>query len=330
MPGNHKLHELFLMGKDGVKRILEPKKRYIMTKQGALRELLGAGLNNNDDKAFDEQIGNKNSLVLSGDRGDLRQIETVIRNMSSIYSNAVMKDDIFHSNEGQPDGEQSWAENTVLSFDEPRVISYLGVKHNTVIEEDIVITLQGSNDNSTWEDIQTIMVLGRAAAPFENTKVLPSATTYQYLRWSKSGEILPDSVFIGHTSVLYDRFLGAAEGDRLSELIGESYDLSVFIDGGIPSGEELISFKAPQRLTLKANFQNCVAKVITPPNSASGITLLKNDTPIGVITLNTNGAVTASYPETVFEEGDRLMLKAGDIADPLLSDVALTLVMARG
>ncbi len=339
--GKHSLRDLFLMGRDGKKNVLDPNKRYIMSRQGDLIEVSASGDNVDDDGEFNQQVDNINSLVVSGDRGDLRHLETIIRNMSSVYSNAVLKEDVLHTDEANPTAEQAWGDRTSLNLGQPRILNFLRVElpdHYDTVTGELRINLKAGHDGTNWKHLGTETYIveesgGRHAK--ELLMVIEDTTPYSHVFWYATtpagvNDIPIAKVEVNHSPVLVDRFLGADEGNRINELVGESYDLSVFIEGGIPSSEQLLQFKVPQRLTLKANFEDCVGKCMTRPKSALGIEVYKGSTQLGILTINSNGAVTATYPETVFNVGERLVLKSTSIGDPQLSDVALTFVFTRG
>lgn len=335
MSGKHKLRELFLMGRDGLKKILEPSKRYIMSRQGDVIEVAQTGSSDESDTTFAAQVSNPNSLVVSGERGDLRQLETMIRNMTSIYSNAVMNSDLYHSTGGGEATEQTLSTSGALNLFGLRRLNYLTVVvlgHKGSDSDGFSIEIEGSLDNSTWEHVTTLEYT--ATAEREQTiftKVIETPTPYRFLRRKSAyASDIPMSLVINHSPPEVERFLSSDEGGRINELVGESYDLSVFVEGGMPPDGEIVTFKAPQRLTLKANFEDCVGKCIAPPRSAFGLEVYKNTSKIGIITLHPSGVPTATYPATVFNEGDRLTIKTSTIADSQLSDVALTLVFTRG
>ncbi|MCP4526726.1 MAG: hypothetical protein GY833_12590 [Aestuariibacter sp.] len=348
--GKHSLRDLFLMGRDGKKNVLDPNKRYIMSRQGDLIEVSASGDNVDDDGEFNQQVDNINSLVVSGDRGDLRHLETIIRNMSSVYSNAVLKEDVLHTDEANPTAEKYWYQPTAsgsnprfigyddTDFGQPRVINYLRIElpdHFESALDEYTFTLRAGHTGSSFSIRQSLTYRpadhgGRGAKELIMVVTDPTAYQYAYCKLEGTGNLPITKVAVSHSPVLVDRFLGADEGNRINELVGESYDLSVFIEGGIPSSEQLLQFKVPQRLTLKANFEDCVGKCMTRPKSALGIAVYKGSTQLGILTINSNGAVTATYPETVFNVGERLVLKSTSIGDPQLSDVALTFVFTRG
>lgn len=334
MSGKHKLRDLFLMGRDGNKQILEPKKRYVMTRTGGLLEVGASGSDAESDAAFDSKVENVNTLLVSGDRGDLRQIETIIRNMTSIYSNAVLRDDIFHTAEANPSTDVSWDGVGSIDLAEPRMVNYVLVSipdHLATSSDTLTIRLSGSNNDANWTQLGEVVYTASDRTAEDVLEPIVLTEGYQYLKWSLAQPSdIPHTVTVGHSPILHQRFLASDDGGRIGELIGETYDLSVFVDGGMPSNDEILTFKAPQRLTLKANFEGCQGKCMTLPKSAFGLSVFKNTNQFGTITLNANGAVTATYSETVFNEGDSFVIKADTIADPQISDVALTLVFTRG
>tara|TARA_B100000700_G_scaffold311500_2_gene393644 strand:+ start:111657 stop:112676 length:1020 start_codon:yes stop_codon:yes gene_type:complete len=339
------------MGRDGKKNVLDPNKRYIMSRQGDLIEVSASGDNVDDDGEFNQQVDNINSLVVSGDRGDLRHLETIIRNMSSVYSNAVLKEDVLHTDEANPTAEKYWYPhprdsgkntdnigNDDSDFGQPRVINYLRIElpdHFESASDEYTFTLRAGHTGSSFPIVESLTYRpaehgGRGAKELVMVVTDPTPYQYAYCKIDEGGYLPITKVAVSHSPVLVDRFLGADEGNRINELVGESYDLSVFIEGGIPSSERLLQFRVPQRLTLKANFEDCVGKCMTRPKSALGIEVYKGSIQLGILTINSNGAVTATYPETVFNVGERLVLKSTSIGDPQLSDVALTFVFKRG
>lgn len=335
MSGKHKLRDLFLIGRDGLKKVLEPSKRYIMSRQGDVIEVGKAGSSEGSDTTFNAQIDNINTLLASGERGDLRQLETIIRNMTSMYSNAAMHSDLYHASQGAESKSFTMFADQGVNLFETLQLHYLTVvipDHKGNASPDVSIEIEGSLDNKIWEPITSFTYTATAdrdATVFNKT--ISGAKPYRFLRWSRGYASDIPVGLTAHCSPPYvKRFLSSDEGSRINELVAESYDLSVFIEGGMPSDDEVVTFKVPQRLTLKANFEDCVGKCVSPPKSAFGLEVYKNTSKIGIITLHPSGVPTATYPETVFNEGDNFTIKANTIADAHLSDVALTLVFTRG
>lgn len=271
---------------------------------------------------------NANTLLILGDRGDLRQLETIQRNISALFSNAATSDDTFFKIASPVIVSPSIPQATVQDLKVPTELTAViisGVLDPSV--KTIGLLLDASDDGISFERVgEPLYTPSVDGATFESTLSVPRA--YRYYKWGRMGTP-PIDVKFKYGYQVVPKFLGRDESARLSELIAETYDLSIWNEGGVYNDEVLVTFSAPQKLSLPAGIAGSVGKALSNPSAAFGMDMLHNGSKFGVMTLNKSGALTASNAAKVFNKGDRFSLKTGVIGDALLKDLALTLVFKR-
>jgi hypothetical protein len=188
------------------------------------------------------------------------------------------------------------------------------------------LRVHGSHDGVSWDiiDFEERVTVGGV---FEMTN--PSNVDYRY--YKKGGGTpswIRDPVFLFKDRKI-PKFLGRDEAARLSELIAETYDVSIWNEGGLFNDDALITFVAPQKISLPVGLVGSVIKALTNPSALYAMDMQHNGSTFGVLTINTSGVMTSSNSLKVFNKGDRFTLTTRAIGDASLKDLAMTLVFDR-
>ena len=109
------------------------------------------------------------------------------------------------------------------------------------------------------------------------------------------------------------------------------YDIAIFLGGTIKAAETLFRFNVVRPISLPANFLGSIATSRLGPINEYSLLFYKNSSYIGGITFSaeSNTGSFSSVDATDFEIGDILELKAPNVFDKQLTDVAITLVADR-
>lgn len=317
-----KLRDMFLVKPDGSRHNMAPGKHYVMTRQGTVEEVPDDDV----DRVHDAYADNHNTLLALGSKGDLRQLETIIRNISSIHANAVMPSDIFYRL--APDAPRSGevGQNVVVDLGVQHELRGL-VVNNPLYPTSINVFVYGSNDNSTWTRVAALIVSRSDTSPAISQHPF-TTEPYRYYKWNTNNSQPPQAAFmIGDKFV--PKYLSTAESNRISELVAEPYYLSMFVDGGVPSGEDLLRFVMPQRLYWRGGMDGKFGHVDTPPSAQFSMKVFKNGVHFDTFGINTNGDFSLTSGTRWFEKGDVLLIKAQDTGDTSITGLALTITLER-
>lgn len=107
-------------------------------------------------------------------------------------------------------------------------------------------------------------------------------------------------------------------------------DLATFWRGVLTSSCLLMRFVAVRALTLPLNLSGSQCKVGTNPTSTAVLTIEKNGSGIGSISINTSGVASFTFAAAVsFAAADILTITGPASADATLADVSVTLMGTR-
>lgn len=333
----NKLRDLFVIRRGGGKTNLEAGKRYALTREGALESIDTA---NTAD--FDQYVDDKNALVMLGDRGDLRQIETITRNLSVMFNSMVNQDELYtvtpESMSSQVTNDASFSVGGLAYCHQVRLI---GTKDKAVS-----FTLQGSNDNVVWEQIGAEIQHTHATNGMQNVDVDTAAPKYRYFKIVQGAEEQPaegapplenpvnGTPITGVVFMLRDKsvskFFAKDDAGNLESLVAKEYDLSLFVDGTMIADQFLYVLAVPKQLRIRNNFDGFLFNARVKPLVDTPLSIQHNDVEIGTATIKTDGAVVLStISETVLDAGDWLALKAPSDVDATIADISVTLSFDR-
>jgi hypothetical protein len=109
------------------------------------------------------------------------------------------------------------------------------------------------------------------------------------------------------------------------------YDIPIQIDGKPEDGEIVCKIVLPRNVTFKAGLPSSIAKSDSGATSAASFSLMKNG--VGFGTVNFAASATAATfmaaADTAFAAGDVLSVKAPEVQDTTLADIAITLAGVR-
>ncbi|MDK1290239.1 hypothetical protein [Pseudoalteromonas umbrosa] len=335
----NKLRDLFVIRKGGGKTQLEAGKRYALTRSGALKTIP-----NNNTTEFNNYVDDKDALVLLGDRGDLRQLETITRNLSVLFNNTVDQNEMYTVTPVATSSQvTAGAVYSVGGLAYCSQVKLIGSP-----EQSVSFTLYGSNDNVDFELIgETISHTFTSDRP-ETIDVDRSAPKYRYFKIEQGpltpppepveGEPLGSGVneapIIGVIFILQDisvsKFFEKDKAGNLASLVSKEYDLSLYAEGKLDSDQYLYVFAVPKQLKIRNNFDGFLFNTRIPPSADCILSIKHNDTEIGTATLQPNGSVVLSpIEETFIEAGDWLSLQAPTTPDVALEDISVTLSFER-
>jgi hypothetical protein len=328
---SNKLKELFILRKGGGKTILKSGKRYILNKSGAVTEL-----DNTDSATFDEYAEDPNNLLMLGDRGDLRQVETITRNLSVLFNSMVGINELYDVTPTALSAQiaDSAAYNTGgLSFlDKIKIKGTLGDR--------VSFKVFVSNDNTVWEPVVAEMVHTFVSNnTLENVTADDTAPKYGYFKLVQNAA---DSPSLGDNSssitgivfllkeIAVSKFFAKKQSGDLEALIATDYDLSMYIDDKPVADQKLYMFVAPQRLHIKQNFDGFLCNALVKPTAPFPIKVIHNGTEIGTMTVGMSGGLSFSdLARTTMEPSDTLLLEAASVPDASLEGLAITLNFER-
>ncbi|TMP46340.1 hypothetical protein CWB96_00030 [Pseudoalteromonas citrea] len=313
-----KIEDLFVVRQGGGRHTLKPQKQYIITRQGAIKEL------ESTDIEFTEQIENPESLLLLGNKGDLRQLETIYRNLSVLFNGSVRKDEMYHitptaiSPLTTPGG----------SYDAKGMAYINKIRFKATPQSEVTYLVEGSNDDITWHTLANESLTINDSGAVETTSAIGSSK-YRYFRATATQGTIHDVVFLVE-DIATSKFLPLDQAGRLQELNAETYDTTFFIQGGPHVSRKLLTFISPQVLYIRNNWGGFVGSADIPPHSPYDIALHLNNTPIGTMTINTDGNISmTTINRLALNPGDKLSLISASYADSQLADISLTLVFDR-
>lgn len=332
-----KLKDLFVIRRGGGQTKLEAGQRYALTREGSLKTIP----NENTDE-FNQYVDDKDALVLLGDRGDLRQIETITRNLSVLFNNMVDQNEMYmvtpESMSAQVNNNASYAIGGLAYCNKVRIV---GTPNKSV-----TFTLFGSHDNAVWEQIGTELTHTFTKPTAEVIDVDTTAPKYRFFKIVQGEEevvaegeppledALNATPITGVVFMLRDksvsRFFEKNEAGDLESLVAKEYDLSLFIDGTLSPDQYLYVLAVPKQLRIRTNFDGFLFNATTKPLVDTSLSILHNEVEIGTVTIKTTGSVVLSaLEETVLEAGDWLALKAPNDVDSTISNLSVTLSFDR-
>lgn len=348
-----KFRKLFLLRPGGGREELAPGLRYILTRQGTIEAKpvddpapepdpdepgTGDGGDGGDtggggEPARPAPVVNTNVMEAFGSRGDVRHLEAMYRNMTNLYSNGVKRGDFEHD----PETVQTDRE---IEVDVPLQLGVAydsGPKGSEVLSltlggrstsDTLYMTLEGSDNGSVWVLLKSAGI--GVSANSTTTVDMTGTARYRYYRWMDvTGKLSPSAVSIRIRKTDYSKFLRRHEQDKIKEKVADPYNIHLFIEGGLPVGEDILTFVAPRGLSLAANMNGSFLYCGVPPARRFAVTMYKNATQLGILYLETDGTFTCTAPVTTFVKGDKLRLVPEEIADYRLVDLSITLAMTR-
>lgn len=122
----------------------------------------------------------------------------------------------------------------------------------------------------------------------------------------------------------YDSFLQAQQGPA-----GKSaaYRFAAFAVDGIQPGEMLMDHEIATACTIGAGFAGCVAGCTVPPAAPWVAAVLRNDSPVGTLTIGIDGVASFSASAAIpLSAGDTMSLVAPQDADEEIARVRVTFV----
>lgn len=335
-----KLKDLFVIRQGGGQTKLEAGNRYALTRDGSLKTI-----SNEDITEFNQYIDDKDTLVLLGDRGDLRQIETMTRNLSVLFNNMVDQSEMYdvtpESMSAQVNNNASYSVGGLAYCNKVRLV---GTPNKSV-----TFTLFGSNDNVVWEQIGTKLTHRFTKPTAEAVDVDTTAPKYRFFKivqgdeevvTDESGGVIPQEDALNATPITgvvfmlrdksVSRFFEKNEAGDLESLVAKEYDLSLFIDGTLSPDQYLYVLAVPKQLRIRTNFDGFLFNVTTKPLVDTVLSIQHNDVEIGTVTIKVNGSVVlSSIEETILEAGDWLALKAPNDVDSTIANLSVTLSFDR-
>lgn len=334
-----KIKDLFVIRRGGGQTKLEAGNRYALTRQGALKVIP-----NEDTTDFNKYVDDKDALVMLGDRGDLRQIETITRNLSVLFNSMVDQSELYNvtpeSMSSQVINDASFSVGGLAYCNKVRI---LGTPSKTVS-----FTLFGSHDNVIWEQVGDEVTHTFSGTTAESVDADSTAPKYRFFKIVQGaaeevvvaeGEEPPEdplnaTPITGAVFMLRDKsvskFFEKDKAGNLESLVAKEYDLSLFIDGNLAPEQYLYVLAVPKQLRVRTNFDGFLFNATVKPLVDTVISILHNDVEIGTATIKTNGSVALSaLEETILEAGDWLALKAKSDVDDTIANISVTLSFER-
>ncbi|USD31129.1 hypothetical protein J8Z24_21710 (plasmid) [Pseudoalteromonas sp. SCSIO 43201] len=319
------IDDLFVVRKGGGRQYLKANKRYVVTRQGAVVEL------DTSDPSYAAQAENQEALLLLGDKGDLRQLETIYRNLTVLFNGSVRKEEMYHIEAGAissvnaPNG----------SYDATGLAYLKSVRFKSTANTTVNYVVQGSNDDHTWHDIfeGSVTVPESESASDEGSVELiapQGIAKFRYFRASaQAGEDFREIVFVVE-EIAKSKFLPLDEAGKLQELNSETYDVTFFVQGAPDLSTKLLTFVVPRELYIRNNWGGFIGFADTPPAAPYPIKVLINDVEKGTFTVDPNGTTSmSSLTRTKLVPGDRVSLLTPAYVDATMADLSLTLVFDR-
>lgn len=326
-----KLKDLLVVRRGGGTTVLSPQKRYAIKADGALQEFAP------DDKNFEVALADPTQLVMLGDRGDLRQLEVLTRNMSVLFNRMVDVNELYDivpsALSAQVNAGQAYDFGGIAFCSEVRLKSSGAGK--------VSFDLMGSNNNASWELLEEAreFEFTSGAGALEKLMVRSDLPKYRYFKVVQREAGFPEEGFneVGITGVVFlgrdkavSKFFPVSEYGELEELAAEQYDMSVYIEGNPTVSQKLLVLVSPLALYLRANFDGFVVNVGTPPAADYVIAIHHNEEEIGTLTVLTNGAVAFSaIDRRLISPSDRIALVGAAESDESLADLSLTISLER-
>lgn len=301
-----KLRDLFVVRKGGGKTTLTPGKRYVITKAGTLREL-----GNEDTETFDQYAEDPNTLLMLGDRGDLRQLETIQRNISILFNSMVPLTDLY--NVTATVLSPQIARSTVydcggLAFCAEARIKSSG--NDTTLAFDVF----GSTDQQTWELIDSKVADHVYSGSFKAVALRSDRPKYRYFKLEQTSvgaDNVSGVVFLLKQKAV-SKFFAKRDSGQLEALVATDYDQSSYVAGQPAEGSTIHRLVVPQTLSIKPNFDGFQLSAGTNPTTAYSVDVQHNGASIGTLQLSNTGSFTASgIGKTTLEPGDVLRLVSG-------------------
>lgn len=328
---SNKLKELFILRKGGGKTTLETGKRYMLSKSGALTTL-----DNNDNETFNALAEDPDTLLMLGDRGDLRQVETITRNLSVLFNSMVGVNELYDVTpaalSSQVANSAAYSVGGLAFLDKVKIKGTRGHR--------VSFTIFGSNDNTVWEQVGAEVTHNFSTSDtLEDVVADDSAPKFGYFKIIQSDADVPSPndnrlpitgiVFL-LKEVSVSKFFQKKESGDLEALIATDYDLSLYADGKPLSDQKLYMFVAPQRLHIKQNFDGFLCSARVNPSAPYLMKIRHNGAEIGTMTVTTGGALAFSaLSRTTMEPSDTLILEAATVPDETLEGLAITLNFER-
>lgn len=325
-----KLRDLFVVRKDGGKQLLSPGKRYIISRAGAIRELVNA-----DTETFDQHAEDQNTLLMMGDRGDLRQLETIQRNLSVLFNTMVDVNELYDVTPSV----QSPQVARSMTYDVGGIAFCQQVRISGTATQAVSFKVYGSNDDATWEQLNSVFTHTFTGTGVLETVTLPTDTTkYRYFKLIQEAQDIPEigyntTAIAGIVFVLKDRavekYFPKSETGALESLTSKVHDMSLYMAGAPTDGETLYKFVVPETMYVKADFAGFALSAGTLPTADYILTVQHNGSPIGTLTLDSAGILSfSSVARIQLNVRDRLSVVSG--AANGAEDLSITFSFERG
>lgn len=326
-----KLKDLFVVRRGGGATALKPGSRYVMDINGGLKEVPSS-----DDAAFEAAAEDPNALLMLGDRGDLRQLEVLTRNMSVLFNQMADLNELYDITPSELSAQVTNSQ----AYDFGGIAFCSEVRIKTLEAGKVSFDLLGSNNGTDYELLQAGMthefVEGGVQAKLTVRADLPK---YRYFKIVQQDPDVPEAGYnaVGITGVVFlarqkavSKFFPVSEYGELEQLAAEQYDLSSYIDGKPEAEQKLLVLVSPLALYIRQDFEGFVLNIGTPPTAPYQIRVMHNVDEIGTLDVATNGATSfSSLEKRLVQPGDRIALLAPPSPDETLADVSLTLSLER-
>lgn len=144
--------------------------------------------------------------------------------------------------------------------------------------------------------------------------------------WIKITPHVGWSMFVVNKTANY-RFGGSSwTADSMGRTSQSKVRMATFATTAPAVSEVLSLFVVDSAATIPANFSGSVLKVGTPPDSTFTLSVQRNGTQIGTVTVSTNGTADFECSQVTLASSDIISVVAPATADTTIANLAMTLI----